>query len=69
MKKEQHINSVTSQERFDHFNKVLDCESLSISDNAVQNNALASIFGPGQSLDTLWTASLLSQRYRLQLKS
>ena len=27
-KKEQHISSITSQEWFDHFNKVLDCASL-----------------------------------------
>ncbi|MCB4763941.1 MAG: reverse transcriptase family protein, partial [Sulfurovum sp.] len=53
MKKEQHISSVTSQEWFDHFNKVLDCESLSVSDNEVENNALASTFGPVESVDTL----------------
>ena len=53
MKKEQHINSVTSQEWFDHFNKVLDCESLAVSDNEVENNALASTFGPMESVDTL----------------
>ena len=53
MKKEQHINSVTSQEWFDHFNKVLDCESLSVSDNEVENNALTSTFGPVESVDTL----------------
>ena len=50
MKKEQHINSVTSQEWFDHFNKVLDCESHSVSDNEVENNALASTFGPRESV-------------------
>ena len=52
-KKEQHISSVTSQEWFDHFNKVLDYETLSVSDNEVENNALASTFGPGESVDTL----------------
>ena len=50
MKKEQHINSVTSQEWFDHFNKVSGCESLSVSDNEVENNALASTFGPRESV-------------------
>ena len=53
MKNEQHISSVTSQEWFDHFNKVLDCESLSVSDNEVENNTLASTFGPVESVDTL----------------
>ena len=53
MKKEQHISSVTSQEWFDHFNTILDCESLSVSDNEVENNALASTFGPVESVDTL----------------
>ena len=53
MKNEQHISSVTSQEWFDHFNKVLDCESLSVSDNEVENNALASTFRPVESVDTL----------------
>ena len=53
MKNEQHISSVTSQEWFDHFNKVLDCESLSVSDNEVENNALTSTFGPVESVDTL----------------
>ena len=53
MKKEQHISSVTSQEWFDHFNTSLDCESLSVSDNKVENNALASTFGPVVSVDTL----------------
>ena len=54
MKKEQqHISSVTFQVWFDHFNKVLDCESLSVSDNKVENNALASTFGPVVSVDTL----------------
>ena len=52
-KKEQHINSVTSQEWFDHFNKVLGCESLSVSDNEVENNALASTFGPRVSVNML----------------
>ena len=51
MNKEQHISSVTSQEWFDHFNKVLDCVSLSVSDNEVENNA--STFGPVESVDTL----------------
>jgi len=53
MKKEQHINSVTSQEWVDHFNIVLDCESLSVGDNKVENNDLASTFGPVESVDTL----------------
>ena len=53
MKKEQHVSSFTSQERFDHFNNVLDCESLSVSDNEVESNALASTFGPVVSVDTL----------------
>ena len=53
MKKEQHISSVTSQEWFDHFNTILDCESLSVSDNEVENTALASIFGPVESVDSL----------------
>ena len=53
MKKEQHISSVTSQEWFDHFNKVLDCESLCVSENKDENNALASTFGPVESVDTL----------------
>ena len=53
MKKEQHISSVTSQAWFDPFNKVLDCESLSVSDNEVENTALASIFGPVESVDSL----------------
>ena len=53
MKKKQHFSSVTSQEWFDHFNKVLDCESFSVSDNEVENNALASTFGPVESVDTL----------------
>ena len=49
----QHISSVTSQEWFDHFNKVLDYETLSVSDNEVENNALASTFEPVESVDTL----------------
>ena len=53
MKKEQHISSVTSQEWFDHFNTILDCESLSVSDNEVENNALASTFGHVEPVDTL----------------
>ena len=53
MKKEQHTNSVTSQEWLDHFSKVLDCESLLVSDNEVENNDLASSFGPGESVDIL----------------
>ena len=53
MKKEQHISSVTSQAWFDPFNKVLDCESLSVSDNKIENNALASTFGPVDSVNTL----------------
>ena len=53
MKKEQHINSVTSREWVEHFSKVLDCESLPVSDNEVENNALASTFGPVESVDTL----------------
>ena len=53
MKKEQHISSVTSQAWFDPFNKVLDCESLSVSDNEVENTALASIFLPVESVDSL----------------
>ena len=53
MKKEQHINSVTSQEWVDHFSKVLDCESLPVSDNKVENNDLASTFGPGEAVDIL----------------
>ena len=54
MKKEQqHISSVTFQVWFDHFNKVLDCVILSVSDNEVENNALASTFGPMESVDTL----------------
>ena len=52
MKKEQHINSVTSQEWVDHFNVVLDCKSLSVGDNKVENNDLASTFGPVESVDT-----------------
>ena len=61
MKKEQHISSVTSQEWFDHFNKVLDCESLSVSDNEIENNALASTFGPVESVDTLDGAISVSE--------
>ena len=53
MKKEQHISSVTSREWLDHFNKVLDCETLSVSDKEVENNALASTFGPVESVDSL----------------
>ena len=61
MKKEQHISSVTSQEWFDHFNKVLDCESFSVSDNKIENNALASTFGPVESVDTLDGAISVSE--------
>ena len=61
MKKEQHISSVTSQEWFDHFNEVLDCESLSVSDNEIENIALASTFGPVESLDTLDGAISVSE--------
>ena len=53
MKKEQHISPVTSREWLDHFNKVLDCETLSVSDKEVENNALASTFGPVESVDSL----------------
>ena len=54
MKKEQqHISSVTFQEWFDHFYKVLDCVILSVSDNEVESNALASTFGPVDSVNTL----------------
>ena len=53
MKKEQHTSSVTSQEWLDHFSKVLDCESLPVSDNEVENDDLASTFGPGESVDIL----------------
>ena len=48
-----HIKSVTSHEWLDHFSKVLDCESLPVSDNEVENNDLASTFGPGESVDIL----------------
>ena len=44
MKKEEHINSVTSQEWVDHFSKVLDCESLSVSDNEVENKRFSKYF-------------------------
>ena len=53
MKKEQHLSSVTSQEWIDDFSKVLDCESLSVSDNEVENNGLASSSGPVESVNTL----------------
>ena len=53
MNKEQHTNSVTSQEWLDHFSKVLDCESLPVSDNEIENNDIASTFGPGESVDIL----------------
>ena len=61
MKKEQHINSVTSQEWVDHFSKVLDCESLPVSDNEVENNDLASTFGPGESVDILDAVITISE--------
>ena len=46
-------SSSPSQEWLDHFSKVLDCESLPVIYNEVENNDLASTFGPGESVDIL----------------
>ena len=53
MRKEQHINAITSQEWLSHFDKVLYCESLSLNNSEVKNNELASTFGPVELFTTL----------------
>ena len=37
MRKEQHFNSITSQEWVDHFNKVLDSSAFPVNDNEAEN--------------------------------